>query len=1001
MVTQATPTLAPGMRVICRDSQWIVRKVDPSDYSNKHFAVHCLGVDDMVRGHEAIFLTQLDKITPVDPKATKLFGDPSNGFQMAKLYLEAQLRQMPATGVAPDLEGLGAFNPMDFQEQVVDWALKQLRPRLLLADAVGLGKTIQVGMILTELLRRGRANRLLVLAKKSMLTQFQSELWNRFNIPLIRLDSDGIRKLRLRIPANKNPFEVYHRVIISIDTLKDIGTYRHFLEKTRWDCVVIDEAHNVAGASVPQRNLSHRLAKLLSRKTDSMLLTTATPHNGKRETFGRLISLLDPSAIPDPDMKEYDADDIRGFFFMRFKEDVRDDVGENMTDRIITPLPDTTALATKEEEQVYEVLSDLRTAAREAKAKKDDSWNFHPLMQYGLYKSFLSSPEACLSTVQGRMKRVSEKDPGNPELKYLAGLENALGKIKISDSSRFKLLVKRLKSMKWNGKGKSPRVLIFTESRKTQDALVVALAEQFKIKFSDKSEDQAKQSLAMIHGSQPDIHIMKAVEEFGTGSSKMRMLVATDVASEGINLHHECHNIIHYDLPWSIITLIQRNGRIDRFGQTEDCVLQYLMVKTVNGLLEGDVSIFERLIKKVEQINTTRKQGESVLRLYDSQAEERHIAEQGILAGNEEVLESPAKAESTEEAQLESTISNAAMPVDPDYLAVLLGQKPADSLVKETKQTKQSFTERKSRPRLFTDRDFLKQGYAYLAEQSEGKFQPIEDRDKVLVVTAPPDLQRRLGSPNEKSSVVFGSTAIPAESWPEHNQFHLTDDPERVAQSIKHARSTSGYWANELLCSEQHPILGWINERLLMLTSRGEAPIITSRSISKGDIHFVFVGQISSLSGTPLVVDAHSICFKKGGEQTELAILEAMKVVDFDSLMNDGSDMNVPVALSMIPGAVDASLERMLRLKTEREESLKEILLLEERRLSKWKMKRKDFFYQQIEKFGEKHPKAHEANKRIVEMEKYLEDRANNWRDTHFTAAKDPTTKLILVCEGV
>lgn len=1001
MAKSQTMPLAAGMRVICRDSEWIVRKVDPSDYTNKHFAVQCLGVDDMVRGHEAIFLTQLDKITPVDPKQTTLFGDTSRGFQRSKLYLEAQLRQMPATGVEPDLEGLGAFDPMAFQTQVVDWALKQLRPRLLLSDAVGLGKTIQVGMVLTELMRRGRANRLLVLAKKSMLTQFQSELWNRFNIPLIRLDSDGIRRLRLRIPANKNPFEVYPRVIISIDTLKDIGTYRHFLEKTRWDCVVIDEAHNVAGASVPQRNLSHRLARLLSRRTDSMLLTTATPHNGKRETFGRLISLLDPSAIPDPDMKEYDADDIRGFFFMRFKEDVRDDVGENMTDRIVTPLSETTIPATDKEEQVYEVLSDLRDAAKKAKQNKDKAWNFHPLMQYGLYKSFLSSPEACLSTVVGRKKRISEKDPENPELDFLSQLEDVLSKIKIAESSRFQLLVKRLKKMGWNGKTKSPRVLIFTESRKTQDALVEALAKEFKLKFSDKAEDQSQQSLAMIHGSQPDIHIMKAVEEFGTGSSKMRMLVATDVASEGINLHHECHNIIHYDLPWSIITLIQRNGRIDRFGQTEDCVLQYLMVKTRNGLLEGDEAIFEKLINKVEEINRMRQQGESVLQLYDAEAEEQYIADHGILDGNEDVLDTSAKTGSDEESQLESVIADASIPVDPDYLAVLLGQQSPELLVKESKPSEQAFTQRVSRPRLFTDREFLQQGYSYLAEHSDGKYQPIDDRDAVMVLTAPEELRQRLGSPNEKSDVVFGSTAIPSESWPKHDQFHLTDDPERVALSIKHARSTSGYWAQELLCSEQHPILGWINERLLMLMQRSEAPIITSKSIPKGDIHFVFIGQVSSLSGSPLVVDAHSICFKKGGQTDELPILDAMKVIGFDSLMNDDSDMNVHVALSMIPGAVDASIERMQRLKKEREESLEEILLHEERRLSKWKMKRKDILYQRIEQYGEKHPKARQAQNQLDDIAAYLDDRASNWRDTHFTAAKEPSTKLVLVCEGV
>ncbi len=214
----------PGMRVLCRDAEWLVTRVDPSDHSHQNYAVHCIGADDLVRGHEAIFLTQLDSIEPVDPRKTKLVQDQSSGYRMAKLFLEAQLRQMPATGVEPDLEGMGVFKPMKFQIQTVEWALRQLRPRLLLADTVVLGKTIQVGMVLTELSRRHRADRILVLTKKSMLTQFQSELWNRFGIPLVRLDSAGIAKLRLRIPANKNPFEVYQRVIISIDTLKNVGS---------------------------------------------------------------------------------------------------------------------------------------------------------------------------------------------------------------------------------------------------------------------------------------------------------------------------------------------------------------------------------------------------------------------------------------------------------------------------------------------------------------------------------------------------------------------------------------------------------------------------------------------------------------------------------------------------------------------------------------------------------------------------------------------------------
>jgi hypothetical protein len=219
------------MRVLCRDAEWLVTRVHSVDFTTGSQIAFCTGADEMVRGHEAAFVTDLDDVIPIDPRDTRLVRDSSHGFQRAKLFLEAQLRQMPLTAAHPDVNGIGAFRPLPFQVKAVEKALQQMRPRLLLADAVGLGKTIEVGMILAELMRRGRADRILVLAKKSMLTQFQAELWNRFAIPLVRLDSVGLARLRLRIPASKNPFEVYHRIIISMDTLKDVGRYRHFLEK--------------------------------------------------------------------------------------------------------------------------------------------------------------------------------------------------------------------------------------------------------------------------------------------------------------------------------------------------------------------------------------------------------------------------------------------------------------------------------------------------------------------------------------------------------------------------------------------------------------------------------------------------------------------------------------------------------------------------------------------------------------------------------------------------
>ena len=990
----ATPT--PGMRVLCRDAEWLVTRVDPSDHSHQNYAVHCVGADDLVRGHEAIFLTQLDTIEPVDPRNTQLVQDQSSGYRMAKLFLEAQLRQMPATGVEPDLEGMGVFKPMKFQIQTVEWALRQLRPRLLLADAVGLGKTIQVGMVLSELMRRGRANRVLVLAKKSMLTQFQSELWNRFGFPLVRLDSAGIAKLRLRIPANKNPFEVYQRVIISIDTLKNVGSYRHFLENTRWDCVVIDEAHNVAGASVPERHLAYRLARMLSRRTDSMLLTTATPHNGKRETFGRLISLLDPSAIPDPDFKEYSAEDIKGFFLMRFKEDVREDAGADLTDRMLVPIDQTTVAASEEEEKVYSILSELRAEA--TKNKGEEAWKNNVLVQYGIYKQFLSSPESCRKTLQKRITAVQAKDPESPELPFLSRMDKQLATLSIRDSSRYQLLKRQLEAIGWDGKENSPRVLVFTEYRETQDALAAALAKDFKIKYSPKFEQQPKQVLATINGSCPDIHLMKTVEAFGTGASDVRMLLATDVASEGVNLHHQCHNIIHYDLPWSIITLIQRNGRIDRFGQTESPVLRYLRVSTRDGMLKGDESIFERLIEKVEEINRSTRQGETVLKLYDPEAEERYIAEAGILKGNVDVLEKPSSEGETESTELESVLSQANPAGQADFLKFLLGEtEEAPTGDPGAGSSEQQY----SRLRLYDDKRFLLDGYRYLAELHQD-YAAIEENGKLMLLNAPKDLRRRLGAPNDRGDVVFGATAVPVESWPEDNQFRLTDDPDRVELAIKSARNTSGHWSRELLATDQQPILQWITERLLMLMKRGECPHITSRKLEAGELCFCFIGQVSSRAGAPLVVDAHAISFRKGGGFEHQSLRDALDAAGFDSLINQGNTGDIKAIQGpLIEASVESSLEHMRELGRQHVDSLLPYLRRENRRLRNWKNRRQELLESRIEKLPPNHRKTKMYHKDLEEMDAYLRDREDNWQDTYFTASTEPSTQLVLVVEGV
>ncbi len=266
--------------------------------------------------HHRHVLNTLDTITALDPAQAQLVQDTTPGFRRSRLWVETVRRKTPVPLHEPGLTVAQhmLLDPMEYQRQAVARALNasRLRPRLLIADAVGLGKTLEIEMTLAELQRRGRADRVLVVTPRHVLEQMQFELWTRFAIPLVRLDSDGIASVRQQLPASRNPFTYYPKIIVSIDTLKS-ARYRAHLEKHRWDVVVIDEAHSLARSST----LNSQLARTIAPNTEALLLASATPHNGYPESFVNLVNLLDPMAIVD--RARYELRDIKHLFIRRHR----------------------------------------------------------------------------------------------------------------------------------------------------------------------------------------------------------------------------------------------------------------------------------------------------------------------------------------------------------------------------------------------------------------------------------------------------------------------------------------------------------------------------------------------------------------------------------------------------------------------------------------------------------------------------------------------------------
>lgn len=626
MTSSATPSMespgrlniAPGSIVIVRDMEWLVTALEMTADGS---LIRVQGLSELVRDTTAAFYESLDRIEPLDPAAARVISDDSPGFRRAKLWLEATLRK---TAVPIGVEGLTVStqmlsDPLDYQQSAVRQALnrEQLRPRILIADAVGLGKTIEIGMILSELARRGRGDRILIVTPKHVLEQMQHEMWTRFALPFVRLDSVGIQRLRQKMPATRNPFSLYNRAIISIDTLKQ-DSYLGHLANHHWDAVVIDESHNITG-----KTQNNKLARVLARNTEALILASATPHNGRKESFAELMRLLEPTSVtPEGDIVE---DEVKRLIIRRHRHspEVAREVGADWADRMSPQ--HFLVEASPEEDAIADELADVWL--HPATGSSPYSGSNKGLFPWTLAKAFLSSPAALRESLRERTKRLG--DVMTHEQKHERDALNRLMTLTeaslASPSAKYTRLLAYLRDIRV-GPRSSERVVIFSERVATLEWL------REKIKADLKMTDE---QVRILQGSLSDVEQQEIVESFKQSSSPIRVLITGDLASEGVNLHSQCHELIHFDIPWSLIRIEQRNGRIDRYGQKQRPQITTILLTPTSDSFSGDVRVLQRLLEREQEAHTALGDAASLMGQYDVGAEEELIRQ--ALAGTKSI----------------------------------------------------------------------------------------------------------------------------------------------------------------------------------------------------------------------------------------------------------------------------------------------------------------------------------------------------------------------------
>lgn len=941
---------APGMRAVIRDEEWLIKKIETNSLG--HQVLQCVGITPLVRNRDTIFLTDLEQIQIVDPASIQLIADSSPFFKRSLLYLESQWRQQLPTDRNLHIGHKAAMDPMPYQLDPTKLSLQRPRQRILIADTVGLGKTLEAGILMSELIARGKGKRILVVTVKSMMTQFQKEMWNRFTIPLVRLDSNRIQKIRASLPSNYNPFFYYDKTIVSIDTLKRDVEYRTHLEKAYWDIIVIDEAQNVAERGDHQAQRS-RLAKLLANRSDTMIMLSATPHDGRAKSFASLMNMLDPTAIADPE--NYTPEDIKGLCIRRFKNDVKDQVNGSFLERQVTLEH---CHASAQEEHAFDLLAEMQLEMDADKAK-----NTGRLFKTNLEKSLFSSPAACCKSIEARLKKLYKKYTVDDisDIRLLEELHTALGQVTPENFTRYQKLLELLRSDSygWNPKDPGDRVVIFTERIETMNYLAEHLRTDLGLKSSAIQE---------ISGGMSDAEQQRIVEDFGRTESPIRILVASDVASEGLNLHYLSHRLIHFDIPWSLMVFQQRNGRIDRYGQQKRPDIRYLLIESNNKQIKGDMRIIEILIQKEEQ--ALKNIGDPALLLGKFNVEE----EETVIA---EAIESGSDADT-----FAQSLDADAQEFNPFEALMAAASETEETAIEQLSETVSDET-------LFTDKEYLEQAVQYLNQTDSN---PVQELQTVsgLDIRLTPEMERRLRA------------LIPEEAMPQGETLRLSDDKAFCMEQMRTSMQKNmdeAAWPSSQYLWKLHPIFSWVNDKAGLLFKRAEAPVLGLPGVLyPGEALYIVSGSVPNLKSTPLIDEWFGLLYRDGQFIQRLSMEEVVQKAGLRSARipntNCITNQSIVAASSLLHDVVTQAKTYLTERYQQYQAEMNPKLDAEVDKLIELQEKHKEYYQTTL----------FEHERQLQEQERRVDklfDDFTNWVKETLTIQNNPYIRIVSVLMGV